>query len=270
MATRLMAARVVAPRVLALRVVATRLVALRAVPKTLMFIAAIAALTTTNSAAIAAPAKREPAGEKGWVLKQVSISIGQQIVYVTPHAVKAVNAGQGVTTIARAPDWKVIVYNDEKQCYFESQLSQWKGPPIQSVMLFLGLDASRFVLRKIGQGTVAGQQAICYKPEIQTVMKPGTNKKIWQDDQINASRCVGYWTADAIKVPGPAANIISRTYAVTENGHLPLRLIYRHDRRDRIGLDTTSVKATTIEASAFDLPGGYKRVLTNAAVLMDE
>ncbi len=53
------------------------------------------------------------ADERGWVLTQRSITLGDQYVYISPSGIKIINPRQGIGSIVKSPNWDVLLFNDQ-------------------------------------------------------------------------------------------------------------------------------------------------------------
>ncbi len=83
------------------------------------------AIVVTAFSALAVSAE-EP--KQGWIIEQNNPQTGGWKVYLSDDGMKNFNESMMVSLSASAPDWDVIMYNDDTKVYFFSRLSEWRGP----------------------------------------------------------------------------------------------------------------------------------------------
>jgi hypothetical protein len=64
-------------------------------------------------------------GADSWILTQTQNVGGTFTIYLMPDAVKIVGKRSGAVLIARAPEWKVCLFNPTRKLFYESSLSDW-------------------------------------------------------------------------------------------------------------------------------------------------
>jgi hypothetical protein len=212
--------------------------------------------------------------EQVFIFKQLSESIGQQTVYVGKTGVRTENLGQGITTVASAPDWNVVIYSDEKKAYWECPLKKWKGPPIQKIFYLYGLDVSQFKLQKVRSGAVCGLKASLLLPYTSLAKKEKIKHINLRDsvavhDQYNAERVREFWAADDIPIAPQGAEILCKSYGLTITNKMPLKLIFLQNNLPKSGLETLACRRSRISPDLFKVPAGYTRAAAESMVVLD-
>src|SRR5271170_5222434 len=75
-------------------------------------------------AGFCAPVSRSDT-QKGWIITQAHYVYGETVLYVLPNALKVLNKKFNFVAVARAPQWKLCVYNPSKQLMHETTLEDW-------------------------------------------------------------------------------------------------------------------------------------------------
>lgn len=208
------------------------------------------------------------ADDKGWVLTQKSLMMGDMYLYVSPSGFKFVNPKAGVNFVTRSPNWDVVMYNDKtKVCYsatldtFKKQVTQnlpqrrdelgagkWQKGTVSNIA---NLRATQYVMND-----AAGVQA----------RLAARGKKANQHLQA-----ADYWVSEEIQVPPQLADLLSAMYGLPNTMNVPLRLsVTTQEQGTKMQLDTYRSQSCPIPISYYSMPNGYRPVKSSVEVMADE
>jgi hypothetical protein len=201
------------------------------------------------------------AEEPGWVLTQRSTRLGDQYLYVSEHGVKLVNPKLGLVIICRAPGYELYVCNDSTRNYYETTAEAWKHQSIarQGTNDFSGTSG----WRPTGRTTVAGVPSTIYSLEGSWVKRRSSGSTVASDTK-GASYCL----AEGIRVPPKLSELLSAALGVPNLKGVPVRLALKENGGIRSILDTYRCDRTPLTAAYFAKPLGYKKVATDAEVML--
>src|SRR5690348_5191195 len=93
----------------------------------------VALLTLALLAHLAVLPNAAQADDKGWVLTQKSLTLGDMYLYVSPSGFKFVNPKAGVNFVTRSPNWDVVMYNDKTKVCYSATLDTFKKQVTQNL-----------------------------------------------------------------------------------------------------------------------------------------
>ena len=196
----------------------------------------------------------------GWVLTQKSTRLGDQYLYVSPEGMKIVNPKLGFNIVTRAPDWNIIIFNEQSHTYYQTTSEAWKHQIVarSGSTTFNGATWS-----KMGEVRIAGVNSIAYR-------MTGAMRKYNANGSSTPSKVTGstYCVSNDIKVPARLIELLATAYGLPPSTSVPLRLTYNEDGGERTMLDTYRVDKAPIPLAYFAKPAGYKRVNSDAEVMM--
>ncbi len=228
----------------------------------------LAWLAVALVAHLAAPPLPALADDKGWVLTQKSLMMGDMYLYVSPSGFKFVNPKAGVNFVTRSPNWDVIMFNDRtKVCYsatldtFKKQVSNnlpqrrselgtanWQKGQVSNIA---NLRATQYVMND-----AAGVQARAAR----------AGHKVQQH-----LRGADYWVSEDIQVPPQLADLLSSMYGLPNTLNVPLRLtVTTAEQGSKMQLDTYRSQSCPIPISYYSMPSGYRPVKSSVEVMADE
>jgi hypothetical protein len=205
------------------------------------------------------------ADDRGWVLTQKSLTLGDQYVYISPSGLKCVNPKAGFAMVSKAPDWNIVMFNDKTRVYFQTTLDAYKR-----TLASRGLtnDLANRQWSKGSNGNIAGLKATQY------VMRGGgTFSRQGANGQKKTSTvsAADYWVSDDIQVPPRLGDLLSSAYGLPTTQNVPLRLECTDSKGSKRMLETYRMQAlATIPNTYFNCPGGYKAVQSDAEVMMND
>lgn len=235
-------------------------------PRIYRRVAFMAAALTVLLAVSSAPAQ---ADDKGWVLTQKSLMMGDMYLYVSPQGFKFVNPKAGVNFVTRSPNWDVIMYNDKtKVCYsatldtFKKQVTHnlpqrrselgqgnWQKGAVSNIA---NLRATQYVM-----ADAAGVQARAAARAGKTVQQH--------------LKGADYWVCEEIQVPPQLSDLLSSMYGLPNTLNVPLRLtVTTAEQGTRMQLDTYRSQACPIPITYYSMPPGYRPVKSSVEVMADE
>lgn len=233
--------------------------------KTLVCVFSLAALFL-NSSCAAWAAKGECL-----VLEQTSKSFGNYQVFASPAAVKMINKGKNIVSIARLKDGKVIMYNTGLKLIYEVELKNWKPQLAQRLVFIAGESMDPKAFKLTGSDIIAGLKTKKFAAEEvlsdTTMMLKGTRKR------AHASR-VGIrdktlWTLDGENIPEPLTAYVAKVYGLPALG-FPVRFTATMENKRRAYMcDTIKVSRVRLKSVDFSIPTGYKRAKSDGDLYMD-
>jgi hypothetical protein len=200
------------------------------------------------------------ADQQGWVLTQKSTRLGDQYLYVSPEGLKLVNPKLGFNIVTRGPDWNIIIFNEQTHNYYQTTSEAWKH---QIVARSGSTTFSGANWQKSGETKIAGMNSVSYRMN-------GTLRKYDAHGNSSPSKVTGsnYWVSSEIKVPARLIDLLATAYGLPPSTSVPLRLTYNEDGGERTMLDTYRIDKAPIPVAYFAKPAGYKRVNSDAEVMM--
>lgn len=205
------------------------------------------------------------------ILEQNGKGFGTYQVFVAPTAVKMINKGKHIVSIARLKDGKVFMYNTELKLIYETDLKNWKPQLAQRLVFLAGesMDSKTFKLK--GREMIAGVKTKKFVAEEilsdTTLMLKGSYKKA-RLARIGI-RDKTLWTLEDDDIPQALSNYIAKVYALPGLG-LPIRFTATmENRRTAYMCDTQKSARVPLSSVDFSTPKGYKRVKSDGALYMD-
>lgn len=197
----------------------------------------------------------------GMVCKQKSELSGEHLVHLKVNsAVKLYDRSSGIGVIAKAPTWKVHLYNTAARTYYENEPNKIRGVVAKQLAFVIGENPNSLHWRKGESKIVSGMKAQEYK----------TNLTDIETGKPSPKRPAQYWLAYEQLLPVPVANMVCRIYGMPELSSFPIKLILTNGASKIVdGLQTTEVQKKTILSSEFDPPKGFRKVPTERDVFVD-
>jgi hypothetical protein len=207
----------------------------------------------TASAAIARPdakGRATPRQEKAIKLTQMHNFMGGFNVLIARDGIRMQNTGQlGFILIARAPDWKVIVYRDDDKTYYSESLKELEDTGLFSSLLFTLKE------RKIDSRIFR-----------KTMMKIGT----FNVERHTSALCTLKFLPLAPYGAPQVERILYAVYKFPTNGEIPIGYSNIHQNSDfltgtknkgrfEVFLDTAKIENVMVSPAVFTLPPGLKK-----------
>lgn len=198
------------------------------------------------------------AADHGWLLRQTKLT-AQCTLYVSSKGIKYGPDAQGVSYVAKSPDWILYIYNDNKKTYFAGPLAACRSmrksvplvpkvvPPILSPLppgMLTVMGAPEY---ETGSSTtIAGMAATQYRSR---------RGRDWSE----------VYVAKDIAVPDRVNQLADFIFATPAGIHDTNRILLRREIVEKKGfhrtfLNTTLARRTDIAPSTFDPPQGYQKV----------
>ncbi|CAN5597944.1 hypothetical protein BH11CYA1_BH11CYA1_49800 [soil metagenome] len=212
------------------------------------------------------------ASEKAFSAKQSSISVGVSVCYLTSQAVRVDFGNDKVYLVAKAPSWKVVLYNSVTKCGMEMSYARWLA---HHPKWNHGKDVDwvpRERLLKVGSPVIDGRKCTDYvlaemSPSGRLAPKAGGNK--------------GHFIVAQVEGVAPQAlHILQRTVDMPQVTDFPLRLTINGKSRPVEGmrwsmggdshlLSTSSIKTVAVPSSIFLYPKSFKPMAFETEILYD-
>jgi hypothetical protein len=217
-------------------------------------------------AVASAPAK---ADDKGWVLTQKSLMLGDMYLYVSPSGFKFVNPKAGVNFVTRSPNWDVIMFNDRTKVCYSATLDTFKRQVTQNLPQRRDeLGAGKWQRGNVSN--IANLRATQYVMNdaagVQARMAARGKSRVQQHLQG-----ADYWVSEEIQVPPQLADLLSAMYGLPNTLNVPLRLsVTTQEQGTKVQLDTYRSQSCPIPISYYSMPSGYRPVKSSVEVMADE
>lgn len=213
------------------------------------------------------------------VFQQRHCYLGNLELLLAPDAVRISENVNGTVITAKAPDWRVFVYNRRNKLYYDMSLEVWKKHGLRSVWVMMA-HMSDWPIVKTGTDKVVGRDVDVYT----LAADPQARAKIRMHKPVDFRYGqAGEFFVD--KAPGAKerAIVIVQLYKVPEVYQVPLFLkVYNPDGSGYFGVSNTSApkqslilqtfsqKRANVSTDAFDLPPGYKRAKDDSDVTISK
>lgn len=228
-----------------------------------------AMLTLALAAYLAVSTNPAEADDKGWVLTQKSLTLGDMYLYVSPSGFKFVNPKAGVNFVTRSPNWDVIMYNDKTKVCYSATLDTFKKQVTQNLPQRRDeLGAGRW--QKGTVSNIANLRATQYVMSdaagVQARVAARGRKRVQQHLQG-----ADYWVSEEIQVPPQLADLLSSMYGLPNTLNVPLRLsVTTQEQGTKVQLDTYRSQSCPIPITYYSMPNGYRPVKSSVEVMADE
>jgi len=229
-----------------------------------------------------------------WELTQESCTIGKIELYISERAVRWNSTRLGLTFILRAPDWKLLGFNESTKKYMELTIDQMeqlvnqgKKPKALTKKIdkklikdaltplkdnntkICGLKTIELHMPKeLASQQHGGNGAAAAVPSLGTKIKHYDMKKWRQGDEDT-------WFASDIQLPAEVADFLlqkmhsSGDTVPGATRHPLLRSVHiGFGGSPAMALDTTDCKKVAVTAKLFELPKGYAKTDNEMALLM--
>lgn len=176
------------------------------------------------------------ADEPGWVLTQRDTELGDHYVYLSRSGLRSFNPQSGIGIAAHGPAFDVDYFNERAKLFYREPLNAWQNRKTK-------LEVGNW--KKSQSGKIAGLKVTRYVTVPQNLKN--TN---WTSIEC--------WFADEVKVPPQLALLLAKTYGVTGNACIPLRIVLKNRTgRSETVLDTYRQQTMSIPQDYYSLASGY-------------
>lgn len=244
---------------------------------------------TTSNAPKAAPKKsasKTPAPkatgdqEKGsgkskkeavWVIEQSNAQLGTMTVYAGQNALRVKVGVTGGNVMAKAPDWKIIAYNTNDRCVFETSYENFQRHEFPSLIA----TTDYFENRKLKPVQVNYQNWPALRVSAPTPEGTvGMMMPTWSGVGNNQSRAkateVFVFATETSPLPPKILSILKAIYRIPRFGGLPLGVVFKYsDGTIGVTLKTTSINKQEVSPSIFSVStAGYKPTKTAETAIL--
>lgn len=202
----------------------------------------------------------------GWALTQYTPYGGQHYLYFSHEGMRLAQKKMGITIVAKAPDWKLTMFNDHSKTYFQTTYQDWKQRSAKG-QSFVSSFQRTHKFRNINPvkgaaGNIAGMAATQY------FVGP-KNAHEWQSKPTPGWMLC--WLSNDITVPQQMTDILTSQFGLPTMHGVPLK-VERIDDHGRMvtDLNTEASQVQNLTASNFTYPANYKRVQEDIEVLVPD
>jgi len=213
------------------------------------------------------------------IIQQKHCYLGNLELVLAPDAVRISEGVNGTVITARAPGWRVFVYNKRNKLYYDMSLDVWKKHGLRAVWVMMA-HMSDWPIVKTGSEKLLGHDADIYT----LPADPAARAKLRMHKPVDFRYGqAGEYVVDKKIGSKEIALVVVQLYKVPEIAQIPLSLkIYNPDNSSYFGvsnisaghqqliLQTLSRKKAFLPNDAFDLPPGYQRAKDDSEVTISK
>lgn len=171
------------------------------------------------------------------------------------------NPANGVTITARAPEWKVQIYNAKTNRLFETPLNKYEGHMLRISIIFWGFSFPRIPFDEGPKEKVLGLQCRSF-----TMKKLTKKEKI--EKGIDTLLDAKMLTTKDLPYPPQVLAFLRQQYNFPALGDLPLSFqLERKGKNRQFMLQTTKITKVNLSPAEFRAPAGSQRALNDKDVL---
>ena len=194
--------------------------------------------------------------------------LGALEVILAADAVKISERGKDLVILAKAPDWKVIVYNKKSKLYYDMTLDVWKKHGLRATWTMMPA-TSEWPIVKAGNEKILNRDADVYF----LAADPNAKAKLRMHKPIDFSYGkAGILWIDRTPCAKERTTVIVQLYRTPDTATTPLALKTFHKKsygypgassnlpeQKQTLLETLSITKALMPGNTFELPQGYKR-----------
>lgn len=209
-----------------------------------------------------------PATQQVEIWQQKHGYLGTLEVILAPNAIRISEKGKDIVILAKAPDWKVFVYNKKTKLFYDMTLDVWKKHGLRVTWTMMSA-TSDWPIVKAGNEKLLKRDADVYF----LAADPNAKAKLRMGKPIDFSygKAGVYWI-DKAPCAKERTAVMLQLYKTPEVQSTPLALKTFNKRsygyqgassnapeKEQMLLETLSITKATMPSNTFDLPPGYKR-----------
>lgn len=215
-----------------------------------------------------------PAAKDAWIVNQVANATGAFTLVFTADAIKATSKRSGFVAIARAPTWRVCVYNPRRKLKYESSLLDFgKYGVIPAIVAQEPMDMGKAVPPKIANITICGLHCRAYE----TFHKGNTSGTTSLSSFGRTTKGLGnsqrlYFVTNDIAYTPERGKFLCGIYKHEIIGAIQTRQIETYaSGPSQVELDTVSAKHQSVAVAEMQYPStGYRFTKVPQEVAEDE
>lgn len=215
------------------------------------------------------------------IYKQKHGYLGNLEVISTPDAIRISEGTNGNIVFAKAPDWKVTVYNTNRKLYYDMTFAHWKSHGLRAVWVMMA-NTSEWPIVNIGTEMHNGRR--CDKYILPADPKARAKIKAKMPVNLAYGKAGEYWIDGENKGARERATVLFQLFKIPDAPNLPLELkVYfakdsgffgnaqniKQDMDKKI-LETLSIKKMDMPLSTFAVPAGYRRAKDDSEVTISK
>lgn len=216
-------------------------------------------LSALLSIVIHVPADAEDRKLNGWIFEQKSEVMGDQTVYVTRDAIKAVSKKTNVIVICKAPDFEVISYNDATRCRFSMPLKSYLPGMHKMLAVATGVAYSDIPLDKVSErDTYDGLKSQTYVSQ-KWWDEMRRKAKIDRHEKLRTARSARMTVTAVPEIHNRLALFFSRYYGIPNVRKFPLNFGFVNKKDEFVSLlSTSSCRKAALKDKQFAVPIKYR------------
>ncbi len=204
---------------------------------------------------------------QGLTLQQQSPEHGDVTVVVTKQAMRIDAPRAGISIVTRAPDWQVTTFARDRKTQFVTSFSEFDKNGFSNLRSVPRKGKDLHLSQRKSSPTV--MFAIpCNRYQLLQVKPNGMAPRVLDQMLYSDKKAVtdtsshGLEIVDTVeKYPSQIAAVLTRLYDIPVTQGLPIAEIEEYrDGRVRFNLKTKSIVKSTVPASVFDKPAGFKQL----------
>lgn len=209
-----------------------------------------------------------PAAKQVEIWQQKHGYLGALEVVLAADAIRISEKGKDLVILAKAPDWKVFVFNKQSKLFYDMTLDVWKKHGLRATWTMMPA-TSDWPIVKVGREKLLNRDADVYF----LAADPNAKAKIRMHKPIDFSygKAGIYWI-DKTPCAQERTDVLVQLYRTPQTATTPLALKTFHKGsygfsgagnnvpvEKQMLLETVSITKASVSSKTFDLPPGYKR-----------
>lgn len=230
-------------------------------------------LIKNASAAENTDGKTKVAKQKVYVIQQETAQLGKMTVYAGENALRVKIGATGGNLVAKAPDWKIVFYNNQDLVYYETSFDKFQRQELPSMIAISDyFEGRKITPQQVNYNGIRALKITAPTPAGSTVgMMMPTYSGVGNDtSQKNKAKAIAIISTEMKPVPEKELQILKAIYRIPRFGGFPLGVYFLHkDNSNGLTLKTVSIKEANMSSSIFNYSvKGYKLQKTAETVML--
>lgn len=225
------------------------------------------------SALEAADGKAKPVKQKVYVIEQETAQLGKMTVYAGENALRVKIGATGGNLVAKAPDWKIVFYNNQDLVYYETSFDRFQRQELPSMIAISDyFEGRKLNPQQVNYNGIRALKITAPTPTGSTVgMMMPTYSGVGNDSAHKSqAKAIAIISTEMKPVPEKELQILKAIYRIPRFGGFPLGVYFLHkDNSSGVTLKTVGIKEANMSSSIFNYSvKGYKLQKTAETVML--
>jgi len=224
------------------------------------------------TATAAQEAKDKNAKQKVFVIQQETAQLGKMTVYAGESALRVKIGATGGNLVAKAPDWKIVFYNNQDLVYYETSFDKFQRQELPSMIAISDyFEGRKLNPQPVNYNGIRALKITAPTPEGSTVgMMMPSYSGVGNDATKSRAKSISIISTEMKPVPEKELQILKSIYRIPRFGGFPLGVFFLHnDNSSGVTLKTYGIKEANMSNSIFNYSlKGYKLEKTAETVML--